>query len=228
MGASLKAKVGKGSYKFKSKYFEAGGNVSVGAVEGHGGVGASIGFAMDPEEENSVPWGIGFNGDANFDLAKARGKVNAHYFHEGFMDGDITIAGADAKLELKGGSASANAFAKVGHVAVETSEGVKEATGLMVGLSAEASIASGTISGGLKIFGLRIGASLTGKVGLVGGSVGVACTSGNIGGEIGLLAGLGLTLKLDVDFSEWTDYLSQKVKTKIKDYIVKKAKGSVI
>ena len=224
---AVKAKLGKGSYKYKRKYFEVGGNVSVGAVEGHGSAGASIGWNIDPDEENTVTGGVGFTGDANVDLVKARGKINAHYFSDGFADGDITIIGGDAKAELKGGSASANAFAQLGHVVVETSEGQKEASGLVLGLSAEASLASGTISGGVKILGVRIGASLTGKVGLVGGTVGVAATSGSISGEVGLLAGLGLTLKLDIDFSEVTDHFSKNLKAKFKKYLSNKFKGTV-
>ena len=56
----------------------------------------------------------------------------------------------------------------------------------------------------------------------------MAATSKKIGCELGLLAGLGLTLKLDVDFSEWTNLLAKKIKKPIKDAIVRKAKGTVV
>ena len=225
---SAKSKLAKASYKYKRKYFETGINGSFLSGQVHSGIGASFGVSVDEDEENAIVGDVGVGIDTNLDVIKARGKIKAHLNPENFLDGDITAIGADAKLEAKVGTGSASGFVKAGRVIVETAKGKEEAKGIMIGATAEASIASATASAGLTFLGLRIGASLTGKLGTFGGTFGVAATSKNIGCELGLLAGLGLTLKLDVDFSEWTDLLAKKIKKPIKDAIVRKAKGTVV
>ena len=143
------------------------------------------------------------------------------------MDGAITAIGGDVKGELRGPSGSASAFAKAGRMIIETSEGKKEVIGGALGVTAEAALASGSLSGGFTVMGVRIGASVTGQLGLVGGTVGIHASSGNIGTELGLLAGLGVKVKLDVDFSEWTDVISEKLKDLIKPLVRQKLKGTV-
>ena len=70
---------------------------------------------------------------------------------------------------------------------------------------------NGTVSGGFKIFGIKIGASLSGTLGGFGGSVGFYKAKGKTGFSLGIAALVGFRLDINIDFSYWTDKLKKKI-----------------
>lgn len=81
----------------------------------------------------------------------------------------------------------------------------KEVTGWggVVEAGAEAYLAEGKVSGGIKLFGIDIDVGVSGKAGGAGVKAGAAATTGGFTASVG--AGLGLGAGLDISI-DWSDF----------------------
>ncbi|MCR4908839.1 MAG: hypothetical protein K5985_08405 [Lachnospiraceae bacterium] len=197
------------------------GDFSVGEVEGHGRIGASFSIKDGKLEDAFV--GVDVGGS----VALAKGSVKASLGKEitsGFFDEKVTYTaiGAEASANVEVATASANAYAKAGRVTVKDALTGESQTidGIAVGVDAQAALLSGSVKGSIVIFGVKIGATLSGQLGGAGVSAGLYAGSGKVGLSFGALLGLGAKLDLSIDASFWTQ--------KLASYITKKvaAKGS--
>ena len=201
--ASLKARAAKGSYKYKNDFFDFGANASVGRAVVSGGIGGAAGYSQKEGGQLYAKGGLRGEGQ----IFKSRIKAGLH-----FKD---WIAGA-LKLKAKGGEVWADASAKAGLFKLHE-EDASEAFGVYAGGSFGASLASTVVSGSLSIKGVKISIGATGQLGAVGGEASAYATTGGVGASFGLLAGLGFNLKLDIDYSVFTNWLLNKGISKVRN-----------
>ena len=115
-------------------------------------------------------------------------KNNAHVSAGG------TLLGAEA--EISGGA---------GVITYEDDKGnTTTEFGVQGKVGAEAYLAEGSVSGGFTIFGIDINAKVSGKAGGVGASAEGRFTTGGVQGEIGAGLGLGGSIELSVDWSDFS------------------------
>lgn len=79
----------------------------------------------------------------------------------------------------------------------------KTAVGVKGTVGAEAYVATGKVSKGFTFLGIKVDATLSGHVGGAGGKVGGYIGTGGVKGTIGAGLGLGATLDLSVDWSDF-------------------------
>lgn len=126
----------------------------------------------------------------------AEGKAETSF---GSDDNNLHLS-AEGKLA----TASASAEAGVGVITYEDANGnTQTGIGIDGKVGAEAYLATGTVKGGITIFGVKIDAAVTGNAGGVGAKAGGAVTTGGIHGSASLGAGVGLGLDIDVDWTEF-------------------------
>ena len=102
--------------------------------------------------------------------------------------------------EAKGSVLGAKAEAGVQAGKIMNEDGTYK-YGVSAKAGAEAYVAEGSVSGGFTLFGIKFDASVSGKAGGAGASIGGEATTSSAEGEIGLGLGLGLGLKVKVDWS---------------------------
>ncbi len=191
----VKAKAAKASAKYQRRFWDVGANASVGAVRAHGGVGAGVGY----NTSEGVKAQLGASGGVGVDTLKGRIKASLHF------DKWINWFGLDFKMAGRGPSADIGGFVGFAKKDIDTfNTSEHKSKGFGFGGRFDASLASGSIGAGITVLGMRLGFTATGQVGAFGGALGGHVSTGDIGCEIGLLAGLGLNIKLELD---WNDLL---------------------
>ncbi|MBO6137100.1 MAG: hypothetical protein J6O71_00665 [Lachnospiraceae bacterium] len=197
VGVSASANIAEvGAYAGSThRSLSAVGKGAVGAVKASGKIGASL--ALDTKD--IIKGEIGISGDASASVAK--GRVSASAFK------NFKHAPLGAYLDTQGDvlTANASAVAKLGRFNMNINGQDVALTGGAVMISAQAAFATGSISGGLNLFGVKIGITLSGQLGGAGITTGGYVSTSRIGCSLGALVGMGGTASLDVDFSHWTD-----------------------
>lgn len=186
VSTDAKAKIAKGTYKYKNGGFSFGANLSVGAVGGKGKIGAGLSAGKK--------WEAKLSASVDASATAIQGRVKIGY------KGDN--AGVEAKISGKVGTAKASAFAGVGRMNIIGEDGKKkEVVGVAGTLSAQAAAAEA--EGGVKftLFGVKIGLTATVQAGGVGGTIGGFVNSGGIGASFGALLGVGFKLGFSIDWS---------------------------
>ncbi len=200
--ADMKFKAAKARYHLKKKYFSFGANASVGAVSAKGKVGASLAVGSEVRGEASTK--------LSASVAALQSRVK------------MTLGSEKLHLYARGtgkvASASASAYGGVGKIKVYNNEGEEvDAKGVAGMLSAQAALVEAETSGGISIFGIRIGASLSVQGGGFGGTIGGYATGTSVGASFGALFGIGLKLSVNVDWSGFlTWWKGKKEKDKLK------------
>ena len=120
----------------------------------------------------------------------AEGKVSSQFVTNEF----------NYHTEAKGSVLGAKAEAGVQAGKIMNEDGTYK-YGVSAKAGAEAYVAEGSVSGGFTLFGIKFDASVSGKAGGAGASIGGEATTSSAEGEIGLGLGLGLGLKVKVDWS---------------------------
>lgn len=177
--------------KLKGNIGLLGGEIggSVGNVGATGKVGASLfkDGKLSPAVEAKLKAEASVaKGDAS--LSIGNDEFDAHGKASG------TLLGAEAEV---GGSAGVITYKDSGGT-TKTELGVKGKVG------AEAYVAQGKLSGGFKIFGIKIDIGVEGKAGGAGVSAEGRVTTGGVSGKIGAGLGLGAGLELSIDWSNFS------------------------
>ena len=187
-------KYGKGNWE---------GNIKVGHIKSFGSVGGSLSIGS---KDGAVSGWAGAESGVEVSAVKAR--VGASYSSHNDLHGVYANAEGNAI------QAGAYAITKVGKFKIPDFSGRGEIEidgGVAVIAGAQAGLVNGTVSGGFKIFGIKIGASLSGTLGGFGGSVGFYKAKGKTGFSLGIAALVGFRLDINIDFSYWTDKLKKKI-----------------
>lgn len=185
--ASLGGKAEVEVYGAKGK-LEGDAGIVHGDVEGKAVVGAvsgTLGVSLFSNGTSGLGVEVG---------AKAEGSVLS-------AEGNLRVGAEDynvhAKAKGKVLDAKAEAKLKAG------------AEGLEAKVGAEAYVATGELSGGLTILGVKIDATVEGKVGGAGGKVGASVEPAAVEGEVGAGLLLGAGIKVKVDWSSAGGALSE-------------------
>lgn len=102
------------------------------------------------------------------------------------------------------GTAKASAEIAAGKITVKDDQGnTTTAYGATASAGAEAYVATGKVSGGVKILGVQIDVGVTGKAGGAGVKASATATTGGIKGSVGAGLGLGLGLDISIDWSNF-------------------------
>lgn len=164
------------------------------------------------------------NGQVDLLTGTATGKIGASLFKNGKFMPSVYAKGKvgadvlkgkvgtkfgnekhDAHVNAEGSLLGANAegTAQIGMIEYTDSNGNKN-TGLggEVSVGAEAYVAKGRVSGGIKVFGVQIDLGVAGKALDVGGTAGVKYIPGKFKGKIGAGLGLGAELDISIDWSK--------------------------
>ena len=113
-------------------------------------------------------------------------------------------AHAKASGTLLGAEAQASGAVGVIKTIDENTKNVKTEFGVKGKVSAEAYAAQGKLSGGFKIFGIKIDIGIEGKAGGAGIALEGKATTGGVSGKIGAGLGLGAGLELSIDWSDFS------------------------
>lgn len=136
-------------------------------------------------------------GKLKLEAAAAKGKVEAQYGNEQFN--------GHAKAEGSVGVASVEAGGGAGMITYTDEAGSqKTELGVQGKAGAEAYVATGELSGGVTIFGIKIDAKVRGYAGGAGASASGRFTTGGISGSIGAGLGLGGGVEISVDWSNFS------------------------
>lgn len=176
--------------KLKGNIGLLGGEIggSVGNVGATGKVGASLfkdGKFSPALEAKLKAEASAAKGDAS--LSVGNDEFDAHGKASG------TLLGAEAEI---GGSA--------GMITYKDGTSTKTELGVKGKVGAEAYVAQGKLSGGFKIFGIKIDLGIEGKAGGAGVSAEGRVTTGGVSGKIGAGLGLGAGLELSIDWSNFS------------------------
>ena len=210
--ASAEANILEAGFKGKkrNKYGEGKweGNITLGAVKAYGNIGGSLAF--DPKKGKFKEWA---GAEIGAEAAAVKAKLGASYSSHNDLHG--------AYVEAEGTAlhASAYALAKVGTFKIPNTDGgepIEIEDGFAVMAGAQAGLVKGSVSGGFKIFGIKIGATLSGTLGGAGAQVGIYKSKGKIGGTLGLAALVGVKLDINIDFSYWTNKIKEKLVKRIR------------
>lgn len=205
--ASAEANILEAGFKGKkrNKYGkgEWEGSVTVGSVKAYGNVGGTLEYDFKKGKFKKSA-----GAEVGIEVAAVKAKIGASYTSHNDLHG--------LYLDADGAALHANAYAlaKVGTFKIPGVDGgpaieIEDGYAVMAGV--QAGLAKGSVSGGFKIFGVKIGATLSGTVGGAGAQVGMYKSKGKIGGTIGLAALVGFKLDINIDFSYWTDKLKKKI-----------------
>ena len=192
------------------------GRVAAMRGEAHGRIGNDT-ISLKGDAEGSVG---DLSAEAHFKsgLRDANGNINP-YLDAG---ADATAKGVSGKIsgqfgndrlnahgEASGsiGYANANAKLKISNSEVRASAG------------AEAAVFKGSVSGGYNLFGLKVDGEVSGKAIAAGAHAGGGISDTGIDIDIGGSLGLGVDLKLKLDWSDTTAYKIIKDPTHIDKYL---------
>ena len=204
IGASASANIAEAGLYAGSTHgsLSAAGKAAVGAFKASGKLGASL--ALDTKD--IVKGEAGLSGDVSASVVK--GSVSASAVK------NFKYAPLGAYLDAQGDvlTANASAVAKVGRFNMNINGQNVALTGGAVMVSAQAAVATGSVSGGINLFGVKIGITLSGQLGGAGVTAGGYVSTSRVGCCFGALVGMGGTASLDVDFSHWTDKLWSKIR----------------
>ena len=180
------------------------------SVKASGGVGASLSL----NTKDFVDLDVGISGDASFTVAK--GKIGA----SALKDTKVGTFGAslDANGEL--GTAEVSGLAKLGRFSTKIKGEEVVLNGIGLSVNAQLAAASGSVTGGFTLFGVKVGVTLSGMIG-AGANAGVYLSTSRVGWSLGATMGLGGNVSMDLDFSYWTDKLKSKIVSKVKDKFFK-------
>lgn len=161
---------------------------TVGKVEAKGSIGATL------FDDGKFTPRLEAKAEASAAVAEAEGKAQ--------FGSDEFNAHVKATGTLLGAEASAKAGIGVITVKDEkTGEDVR-VVGAQAKVGAEAYVASGKVSGGFTLFGIKIDASVSGNVG-AGAKVGGEVTASGVGFDIGAALGLGAGVSVKIDWSDF-------------------------
>ena len=200
---NVKLKTLKGRYKYKKSVFSFGANASVGAVSAKGNIGAGLSLGKNFYGKAQIA------GSASATALQSRVKVGLNWQNFGI----------NLKGQGKLATASAEGFVGAGKMKFRDYDGNKyEATGIGGMATAQASLVEAEASGGITIFGIKIGASLAFQAGGVGGTIGGFANASGIGASFGALFGLGFRLNISINWSGFLKWRKdRKDKKKLKE-----------
>ena len=165
-----------------------------------GNVGASGAVGMTLMENGRFSPSVSAKVKAEASVAKGEASYQVgsdQYNYHGKVSGTLLGAEAEAKAGL-------------GMITYEDGNGNKvTAFGAEGKVGAEAYVAEGKASGGFTFLGIKVDATVSGKLGGAGVSAGGRIVNGSAEGEIGLGLGAGAGLKISVD---WTGFEWPKIK----------------
>ena len=153
---------------------------------------------------------IGISGEAAASFAK--GKVG----FSALKDTKAGTFGASADANGDFLTAELSGLAKLGRFRMRLNGEDVALNGLGVMLNAQAAVASGSVSGGVTLFGVKVGFTLSGMVGGIGATAGAYLTTSRVGWCLGATAGMGGNVSLDLDFSYWSNKLKNLIVSKIR------------
>jgi len=182
-------------------YASANAKVSAGNVSANGEIAATL--FEDGKLSPRIAAGVG--AAASVLAGSASAKVG----------NDIIGANASASGEVL--AAHAEAEAAVGKITYKDKNGKEvEGYGVKATAGAEAYLAHGKVSGGLKLFGYDVSLSLEGKAGGAGAKAGFTASTGAVSGEIGAGLGLGIGLGFNISKSSDTYNISKEFTKEVK------------
>ncbi len=176
-----------GKYKANIGYLQTEVEGAVGNAAVTGGIGATL--FSDGKFSPNV-----------YAKAKAEANVAEGSITDTFGTDDYNVhAGAEGTFM----GAEAEAKASIGRIVDDQTGETK--WGAEVKAGAEAYMAQGEVSGGFTLFGIEFDATVEGKLGGGGAKAGGEVSTSAIEGEIGLglLAGLGIKVKVDWSKAKW-------------------------
>lgn len=167
---------------------EGDADIVHGGVEGKvfcGAVSGTLGASLMSDGASGMGFEAGVKADGAVLCAEGNLRVGPEDYNvHAKAKGKVLDAQAEAKL--KAGS-----------------EGLEVKTG------AEAYVATGELSGGIALLGIKIDATVEGKVGGIGGKVGAKAGPTSVEGEIGAGLAVGAGIKIKVDWSGAAGALSE-------------------
>lgn len=174
---------------------------SIGALSGKiggtvGNIGATGTIGATLYKDGKLTPGLQAKVKGEASVLKADGSVSlGNEAFDAHSKASGTLLGAEA--EASGG---------IGVIRYEdTKTGrTKSEFGVKGKVRAEAYAAQGKLSGGIKLFGIKIDAGISGKAGGAGLSAEGRLTTGGLSGKIGAGLGLGAGVELSIDWSECT------------------------
>lgn len=195
-----------GSYDISPTSIQAEGHLAKGTVSGNIGIASgslsgtvgkleakgSVGATLYNKEGRFTP---NISAKASAEATLLEGEAKAQVGSDQFN--------AHAKASGKLATAKAEASAQAGVIAVEDPKtGETYSTyGAEAKAGASAYLASGKVSGGVTIFGVKIDASVSGHAGGAGAEIGGSITSSSASGDIGAGLGLGVGIEVKIDWS---------------------------
>ena len=206
MSGKFKDKDGKWDFKSfgLSTEAKATGAIAKGEVEGnigylHGKLEGSVLTGAVSGEVKATLWDDGKFNPSLFLGGKAEGSVLSGSAEAGFGTDQYGIYGkADGDLL----HAEAEAKAGVGYIGEDKNGNALY--GASAEASAMASLAQGKAGGGISIFGIDIDIGLKGYAGAVGVEAGGYITTNGVKGNLGGALGLGAGLEVSIDWSDAT------------------------
>lgn len=179
--AGVEASAAKG--KAEGSWGIASGEVEAAAITG--AVSGEAAFALMQKGEFDPELKIGAKAEGSVLSGSAKGQLGSDDLNV-FGKAEGTLLGAEAEAGIK-----------------ISDEGVEGYAG------AEAYLAKGEVSGGFEIFGIEVKTTAEGKAGAIGAKAGGSVDGDGATAEIGGSLGLGIGLKVEVDWSQFTDNLDE-------------------
>ncbi|MBO5550321.1 MAG: hypothetical protein J5966_00025, partial [Lachnospiraceae bacterium] len=208
---SAKLKAAKASVKKKWKLFSFGANASALALNTESLLAVNAGGSYSKSKGFKAAADQGVSASVNVGGAAVQGRIKAGL--------DLGVASIGIKAKGKALTASASANAKAGYITWKDKNGEEHKEFAAAGIL-EAGAALAEAEGGITftLFGVKIGASLTGQFGGAGGVIGGAVTRSSVEASFGALFGLGFKLSIKLDFYGVINYYKKrKAKKKLKE-----------
>ncbi|MCR4908253.1 MAG: hypothetical protein K5985_05425 [Lachnospiraceae bacterium] len=200
------------SASYKDDFSEGSVSISVLKASLSGSLAAEAGM-----KNGKLVLDVGAQAEASVSALEAEAKVDSQFDpHAGEEVSDEErkrsliqkgFFGIHGEAKGQALTAKGKATAKVGRITLPDDT---EDTGAAFMLSGEAALLRGFLKGSLTIAGVKIGVTLSGSLGGVGGTVGAYITKGGkVGVSLGASLLAGAKVDLELDFSYWLDRLAE-------------------
>ncbi|MCR4908000.1 MAG: hypothetical protein K5985_04155 [Lachnospiraceae bacterium] len=180
--------------------------MDVGEVQASGKIGATLGFNW----ENGLTAEVGASATASATGARVSGTAS---YATDTKVGKFG-AGIDGNAEFL--TAKATGTLKAGRFDMMIGGKKETVSGIAAEVGAEASVFSGTATGHITLFGVKINVKATGNLIGAGVTAGGYLTTGKAGLTLGATLGMGGNLSLDFDATYWTDRIGKYFLGKLK------------
>lgn len=187
-GIEAEGHLAKGEVKGSYGILGGEGNISVGNVGAEGSVGLSL------FKDGKLYPSVGIDGKAS--VSGASGELKGQIGTDDY-NAHVKASGDLLKAEAKGSAGA-------GFVQFEKEDGTGvSGLGVEGSVAAEAYLATGKLSGGIEIMGIKIDGAIKGHAGGAGVKAGGALTTNGVSGELGAGLGVGGGVKITVDWSDF-------------------------